>query len=64
MPAHQQIGQCVQQCVQAAHQLRSTINQLPDSRSREMATFAALHLEMCVRQCEDAAQLVQAFGRL
>lgn len=63
MPAHQPIARCVQECIQAANQLRSAANQIPDNRAREMATSAAAHIEMCIHSCEDAMRYIQATGR-
>lgn len=62
--AHEEIAQCVQQCLQAANQLRSAANQINDNRAREMATSAAVHVEMCIHQCEDAMRSAQVAGRL
>ncbi len=63
MPGHQAVAQCVQQCVQAANQLRVAVNQIADNRAREMATLAAAHLERCIHSCEDAMRYSQATGR-
>lgn len=64
MVTHQEIAQCVQQCLQAANQLRSAANQMNDNRAREMATAAAVHIEMCIHQCEDAIRSIQVAGQL
>lgn len=63
MPMHQQIGQCIQQCVQAANQLRSVSNALQDNRAREMSTSGAVHIEMCIHECEEAVHHIQTTGR-
>ncbi len=56
---HQQVLQCAQRCSNVANTLRSTANQAPDQRAREMLTAAAVHLEMCVHGCNDAIQQAQ-----
>ncbi len=57
MPNQQQVQQCIQQCVQAANNLRTAANGVADSSAREMLTAGAHHIEMCVRGCEQVAQM-------
>ncbi|HEX3032430.1 MAG TPA: hypothetical protein VHS59_09345 [Bacillota bacterium] len=54
MASNQQIQQCIDQCTQAANQLRTTANGITSAAAREMATLGAGHIEMCIRSCEKA----------
>lgn len=54
MPSKQEIQQCINDCTNAANMLRSTANAIPKSSVREMITLGAGHIEMCIRQCENA----------
>ena len=54
MANNQQIQQCIDQCTQAANQLRTTTNSITIAAAREMATLGASHIEMCIRSCEKA----------
>lgn len=55
MANKQQIQQCVTDCTNAANMLRSTADNNPKASIREMLTEGAGHIEMCIRQCENAA---------
>lgn len=63
MPTHQQIIQCIQDCHQVASQLRSLANQAPSPQVRDQLTESAHHVDMCIRECEFAAQRVQQVGQ-
>lgn len=56
---HQQVQQCAQQCSDVANTLRTIANQAPDQRAREMLTAGAMHLEMCVHECDTAVMQAQ-----
>lgn len=59
MAVHQQVQSCSQKCSDVANQLRTIANQAPEQRAREMLTFAAVHLEMCVHECDEAVWMMQ-----
>jgi hypothetical protein len=55
MPNKQQIQKCISDCTDAANMLRSSANSVPKASIREMLTQGAGHIEMCIRQCENAS---------
>ncbi len=59
MVAHQQVMQCIQECQQVAGQIRSLANQAPSPQVRDQLMESAHHVDMCIRECEFAAQRVQ-----
>jgi hypothetical protein len=54
MTNKQQLQQCISDCTNAANMLRTTANAIPKASIREMLTQGASHIEMCIRQCENA----------
>lgn len=59
MPSHQEIQQCINQCNQLANQLRSMVNTNQNQQMSEMLLEGAHHIDLCVTECEFAAQRVQ-----
>lgn len=59
MANKQQIQQCITDCTNTANMLRSAANTVPKAGIREMMTLGAGHIEMCIRQCEQAAMQAQ-----
>lgn len=59
MATTQQIQQCITDCTNAAIMLRTATNTIPKAAIRDMTTQGAVHIEMCIRQCEHAAKQVQ-----
>lgn len=59
MATKQQIQQCITDCTNAANMLRTATNGVPKAGIRDMLTQGAVHIEMCIRQCEHAAEHVQ-----
>lgn len=62
MPSHTEIQQCIQDCQSTASQLRSLAGQAPNIQVRMMLDEGAHHVDMCIRECEWAAQRVQQFA--
>lgn len=56
---HQQIQQCINDCQQTMNQLRSLANQAANPQARDMLNEGAHHLELCVTECQYAAQRAQ-----
>ncbi len=54
MANKQQIQQCIMDCTNSANMLRTAANSVPKASIREMLTQGAGHIEMCIRQCENA----------
>lgn len=54
----QQIQQCITDCTNSANMLRSSTNSVQKASVREMLTLGASHIEMCIRQCENATKQV------
>lgn len=54
MADKQQLQQCITDCTNTANMLRSTTNNVQMASIREMLTQGAGHIEMCIRQCENA----------
>lgn len=59
MANKQQIQKCIIDCTDAANMLRSSANAVPKASIREMLTQGAGHIEMCIRQCENASMQAQ-----
>lgn len=59
MANNQQIQQCITNCTNTANMLRTAANAIPNAGVREMVTFGATHIEMCIRQCEHASMQAQ-----
>lgn len=59
MADKQQIQQCITDCTDAANMLRTAANTVPKAGIREMLTSGAVHIEMCIRQCEHASMQIQ-----
>ncbi|HEX3032431.1 MAG TPA: hypothetical protein VHS59_09350 [Bacillota bacterium] len=56
MSAQQDINQCIQQCQQAASQLRNMANAESDTKAKMALTEGAHHLDLCITECQFAAQ--------
>ena len=59
MANKQQIQQCITNCTNSANMLRTATNAVPNATAREMMSFGATHIEMCIRQCEHASMQAQ-----
>lgn len=59
MANRQQIQQCITNCTNAANMLRTAANAVPTAGAREMMSFGATHIEMCIRKCEHASMQAQ-----
>ncbi|BAS29265.1 hypothetical protein [Limnochorda pilosa] len=58
MPAHQQIQACIQRCQQVMQQLQQLSASTPDQRVRDLLQEGAHHLQLCVTECQFAAQRI------
>lgn len=59
MATKQQIDQCIIDCTNTANMLRTATNSVPKAAIRDMLTQGAVHIEMCIRQCEHASEHAQ-----
>lgn len=59
MATKQQIQQCITDCTNTANMLRTATNSVKKASIRDMLTQGAVHIEMCIRQCEHAAEHAQ-----
>lgn len=58
MATSQEIQECIDNCTQSAHALRTVANTLLCAMERQTATLGAAHIEMCINS------LVQAKSHL
>lgn len=52
-----EIQQCIDNCTQVAHSLRTVANTLTCAMERQTATLGAAHIEMCINACVQAKNL-------
>jgi hypothetical protein len=57
MADKQAIKQCIDDCTQAANNLRTATNSVTDPAIRDMLTQGAHHIEQCIRQCDTASKM-------
>ncbi len=61
--ATQQIQQCIQQCQEAANQLRSLAKAEINRQVKTMLDEGAHHLDLCITECQYSVQQIQAAGQ-
>ena len=59
MATQQEIQQCMTNCTNTANMLRSATNTVAQPAIRDMLAQGAVHIETCIRQCEQASTEVQ-----
>lgn len=57
MADKQVIKKCIDDCTQAANNLRTATNSVTDPAVRDMLTQGAHHIEQCIRQCDMASKM-------
>jgi chaperonin cofactor prefoldin len=56
MQTQQQIQQCIKDCQNVMSELQSLANQSSETKLKSTLTESAHHIDMCIRECEFAAQ--------